>query len=175
MPFGGHFVLRAWTAGVLVALAIGASLGAPGPAAAADPLIGQWHLDDVGPGSTATDSSGAGNDLAIENLVNSPLVTGFFGNAYLFANSLDLRRDGIALQPTQLTVMAWVKSSSPGVGKYIVAEGGDGCNGASYALQTGAAGVQFYAWAGLPASVGGQRRVLRRRVGRQLARDRGDV
>ncbi len=150
----GPLLLRSWLPGVLVALALGAALAAPGFAAAANPLIGQWHLDDVGSGSTAADSSGRGNDLTIENQINSPIVPGFFGSAYQFANSLDLRRDGVALQAAQVTVMAWVKSTSPGVSTYIVAEGGDsGCNGASYALQTGATGVRFYAWAGPGASV----------------------
>lgn len=49
------------------------------------------------------------------------------------------------LQPAQLTVMTWVRSTgSPGVFRYLVAKGGHFCSFASYALYTGPTGGLFF-------------------------------
>jgi hypothetical protein len=54
--------------------------------------------------------------------------------------------DSPALDTQQLTVSAWVRgSASPGIWRYIVGKGANGCESASYGLYTGiSGGLRFY-------------------------------
>jgi hypothetical protein len=116
------------------------------PGARADTgLVGEWHMDAVSAGTTP-DSSGDGNSL----LVSGPTqVPGRWGQAFSFTGAQNdaLSTTAAVLAPPQVTVMAWVRaSSSPGMYRAIVAQGGDpSCSVASYSLYTGAnGGLSFY-------------------------------
>jgi Concanavalin A-like lectin/glucanases superfamily/PKD domain len=130
----------------------------------ADPnLIGEWHLDAINTGgsqrgfatinATTPDSSGHGFDLSVSGGVTVD-PNGRFGKAFDFDGAFGLlgRVETAALEPQQMTVLAWVKSSgSPGSYKYVVAQGGygdgvsTGCSGSAYALYTGpSGGLAFY-------------------------------
>jgi hypothetical protein len=121
-------------------------------ASADNPLAGEWHMDSIGSAgegiSSTPDSSGNGNDLT-GNLSGNVLIPGRWGNAIEF-NALNfdqLGTNSAALQPPQLTVMAWVQGEpGPGADRYIVAQGGSpACAASSYALYTGGnGGLQFY-------------------------------
>ena len=53
------------------------------------------------------------------------------------------------LEPSAVTVDAWVRATNPGPYKYIAAKGADACNAASYGLYTGQnGGLSFYIWDG---------------------------
>ena len=104
-------------------------------------LAGQWHLDEID-GVTTADSSGHGLDGTVGDV---DLVAGRFGNAVRFDGSEVVRvADSPLLEPQRLTVTAWVRAASVTTSDYIVAKGGDaGCTNSSYALSTGAGGLQF--------------------------------
>jgi hypothetical protein len=116
-------------------------------ARAADPsLLGQWHLDDnnaSGPNFYTSDSSGNGNSLQV---MGATQVAGRWGNAFSFNGSTNSLQASVKYQPTHVTVVAWVKGTSPGHYTDILSQGGDPtCSVASYALYTGATGgLQFY-------------------------------
>jgi hypothetical protein len=130
--------------GVAILIAVlGALLLLGGTARAADSsLLGQWHLDDDTSNYTS-DSSGNGNPLQV---LGASQVTGRWGQAFSFNGSSDALMSATKYQPTHVTVVAWVKGTSPGDYKDIVSQGGDpSCSVASYALYTGAGGgLQFY-------------------------------
>lgn len=137
--------------GPIVAVLAAAAL-APAGAQAADPnLMAQWHLDagDFG-GGAALDSSGHANHLiAPPGLTKIP--DGRFAGAVSFAD-LDLLYGNAAasLEPERLSVVAWVRGTSPGTAKYLIGKGRDvACTGASYALETDfSGGLVFYIWDG---------------------------
>jgi hypothetical protein len=53
--------------------------------------------------------------------------------------------DSSKLEPADVTLDAWVRSSSPGAFRYVVSKGVIRCEAASYGLYTGAAGgLSFY-------------------------------
>ncbi|BEP12591.1 hypothetical protein acdb102_09020 [Acidothermaceae bacterium B102] len=125
-------------------------------ATTAPPLAGQWHMDAItqsGNQSVTPDSSGNGLDAQVVQ-VNQGLVAGRFGNALdlsaatagVVQTSTSVPSPLAALEPTQVTVVAWVKhAGSPGQYKYVVAKGARACAAASYALYTGASGgLSFY-------------------------------
>lgn len=53
-----------------------------------------------------------------------------------------------SLEPTTVTVDAWVRAGSPGNNSYIVTKGVDTCRAASYALYTSGGGLTFYVFDG---------------------------
>jgi hypothetical protein len=129
--------------------------------AAADPLVGQWHLDvsnpscpgACSPSYTTPDSSSTGFDIgpATTDPISLTSGGGRWGNALSASNSHVLIKPApAALQPDDLTVVAWVRHNGyPGPYQYIVGEGDNGatCTAASYAMYTGvgpAHGMFFY-------------------------------
>jgi len=135
---------RTTTAGAVLAVAFLLAFPVSALAQAANPLAGQWHLDEIrqGPTSSSTpDSSGHGLDGAV---LGVSLVPGRFGSAFNFDGEVRVGRSS-TLEPPALTVLAWVKrTGTPGTGRYVVAKGARGCATNSYALSTGASGgLQF--------------------------------
>ena len=137
--------------GLLASLLAAAAVVSPAsaPADHDGPLAGQWHLDQVASDGTTPDSSGHGLTGTKESSGGGIEGTaGRFNDAVAF-DGLSAIRVGPSslLEPTNVTVVAWVRSSgSPGNNKYIVAKGGDGgCGASSYALDTGpTGGLEFY-------------------------------
>jgi hypothetical protein len=129
--------------GIAVLLAVLIACAILGSSAQADQsLMGEWHMDSVA-GSVTPDSSGNGNDLQV---VGATQVAGRWGNAFSFNGTTNALESAAKYQPTDVTVVAWVKGTSPGNYKDIVSQGGDpSCSVASYALYTGAGGgLEFY-------------------------------
>ena len=122
-------------------VAVAASGGAPS-------LLGEWHMDTIQSGEVPETPSTVKNTDGLQ-IYGAQQVAGRFGQAFSF-NGADrdfLRAEGADFQPSQITLMAWVKaSSSPGSYKAIIAKGGDNdCGVASYALYTGPnGGASFY-------------------------------
>ena len=151
---------RAWSRVVALAAALVALACLPTPALAQPALGGQWHMDELDTSNTSDfettpDSSGNGSDLSALVGTGVSVVPGRFQNAISFDGGSSLRTSGTsALEPAELTVLAWVKAPAPfhgpGPDRYLVEEGADGgCSGASYALYTGAhGGIAFYVWSG---------------------------
>jgi hypothetical protein len=114
------------------------------PAAADIGPVGVWPFNE-GRGTVAYDYSGHHNNGTLEGLAE--WAPGRFQKGLNFnGNAAAVRvRDSSSLDPASVTVSAWVKSTSPGNYKYIVAKGANGCLAASFALYTGAnGGLQFY-------------------------------
>jgi hypothetical protein len=111
--------------------------------------------------SSTPDSSGYGHDLVGYTAGNaSSIAPGRWGNAVQFnpypSYALQGALTTVALEPSQVTVVAWVKAaSSPGAYRYIIADGGSSaCEPSSYALYTGASGgLQFYIGDGSPGGI----------------------
>jgi hypothetical protein len=106
---------------------------------------GQWHFDE-GWGTVAHDSSGNENDGTLQGAAK--WVPGKFGTALSFdgATAAVHVPRSLSLEPAPaVSVTAWVKATSPGNFKYIVAKGANGCLAASYGLYTGPnGGIIFY-------------------------------
>src|ERR1700722_15888173 len=125
---------------VAAAVAIGV-VGGPSVALAASggqpSLLGEWHMDTVQSGEVPETPSTVNSADGLQ-IYGAQQVPGRFGQAFSFngAQRNYLVAEGADFQPTQITVMAWVKaSSSPGSNKAIVARGGvRACGFASYAL-----------------------------------------
>jgi hypothetical protein len=62
----------------------------------------------------------------------------FDGNGYVEVPRLD------SLEPSTVTVAAWVRGVAPGPGRYILSKGAFGCFAASYALYTGSNGELYF-------------------------------
>jgi hypothetical protein len=129
--------------GLLAALAV--LVGAfPASASAATNLGAFWHLDEAS-GTVAADSSGNANHGTIDGAAH---VAGRFGKALRFDGVDDrvLIARSSTLEPAAVTVEGWVRSAtSPGVARYIVAQGARTCEAASYGLYTGiGGGLAFY-------------------------------
>lgn len=95
----------------------------------------------------ATDIRSANNGT---NVGSVSFVAGKVGQAFSFngTNFIRVARNS-NLEPSQVTVDAWVKASSPGVFKSIVTKGASGGTSASYALYTGSSGgLIFYVFDG---------------------------
>ena len=110
----------------------------------------EWHLDTVqqvlGTRSYSTpDSSGTAALTAVSGEAAS-LVPGRFGNALQVNGSAPwLVSAQAALEPQNVTVLAWVeRSGSPGQFRYVIADGARSCAASSYALYTGGGGLAFY-------------------------------
>jgi hypothetical protein len=141
-------------AGALVAAVTFAVLAFFASAAqGAEPLRGQWHLDETS--GNFADSSGNGLTGTRAGTVAS-VPDGRFGAGVHLASKPEIIDAGnqSLLQPPTVTLMAWVRSSStPGTVENIAAQGAAGsCAHASYALYTGgssdSSGVRFYVWNG---------------------------
>ena len=158
-------MIAAAVASAIAAFALPAVVTGSNPAGAGTNLIGQWHMDSWGSAgaefSSTPDSSGYGHDLVGYTASDASTVTpGRWGNAVQFnaypAYALQGAVQTVALEPAQLTVVAWVKAaSSPGAYRYIVADGGSSaCQPSSYALYTGASGgLEFYIGDGSPGGI----------------------
>src|SRR5436305_14057075 len=105
-------------------------------------VVGNWQLDE-GMGLVAQESSGNNNDGELSP--NAPTWTGGrkpASTALHFdgENSVKVVGDPpplTVLEPSTVTVEAWVRSCGPGSLAYILSKGGAGCVAASYALYTG--------------------------------------
>ena len=113
-------------------------------------VVGNWQLDE-GTGLVAQDSSGKNNNGVLST--PPPIWTGgrkpastalhFDGSTYakVMGNPPPLT----VLEPSTVTVEAWVRSCGPGSLAYILSKGGEGCVAASYALYAGdSGGLSFY-------------------------------
>lgn len=145
-PAGGAVSVMAGTA--VAALAV---LALASPAAAAGDLVARWHLDGLVAGA-APDSSGNGLNALSGGEATPDVVPGRFGGALSFGSERFLRvTRAAALEPQNLTVVAWVKRDGPpGAARYLVAKGAQACTAASWALYTGGAadGLRFYVYDG---------------------------
>ena len=148
--------MRGALAAVGVALAFG--LAGPTVAVAQDPdLAGEWHLDSIA-GGTTPDTSGHGDNGTVGGTPTA-VADARFGQGVHFPakTSYISALNTTTLQPRNVSVLAWVRSSStPGNVEAIVAQGAQsGCSFASYALYTGGSadntpstrGVRFYVYA----------------------------
>ncbi|MGE0160572.1 MAG: LamG-like jellyroll fold domain-containing protein [Gemmatimonadales bacterium] len=118
-------------------------------------ILGDWTLDE-GQGQTTFDILGQGNHGILGSGVSADAsdpawIAGRIGGALRFAGGSpsDFVQvlDNSTLEPTQLTVEAFVRATTPGVNTYIVSKGGGpmGVNNAAYGLYTaGSGGLQFY-------------------------------
>ena len=105
----------------LVSFVLVLSVALTNVAKAVDPdLVGWWRLDD-GSGTTATDSSGNGNDGAIQG--NPEWVKGQIGQALQFNGVdeyIDVPHADILTVDNEVTVMAWINAE-----RYIGPTGDD--------------------------------------------------
>lgn len=140
-------------AGITCCLLI-ASTFATASARAAEPLRGEWHLDGFCGAAPCTEPDSSGNGLGAQwvgsNFTNG---SGRFGSAYGFPSESSYLDAGDAtlLQPSRVSLVAWVRApSTPPVVKIVAAQGAQGgCSYSSYALYTGgsaagAGGLRFY-------------------------------
>jgi hypothetical protein len=107
-------------------------------------MISQWSAD-----GTADDSLGANNGLLQGDV---KFVTGKLGQAFSFdGNSFVEVANSPTLEPSTITVAAWVKSlGSPGAYRYVLAKGLQNCDASSYGLYTGEnGGLSFYIYDGI--------------------------
>ena len=110
-------------------------------------MVSWWDGDSVS-GTTATDIQN-GNDGTLEN--GATTVPGKVGDAFSFDGVNDYVKVSKSsnLEPSNITVDAWVKSSNPGNAggpRYILAKGARLCERASYALwaRGSSRGIEFY-------------------------------
>jgi Concanavalin A-like lectin/glucanases superfamily len=134
-----------------------ACLAVPGTAAASGPLRGWWPMNERA-GQVVHDWSGnrnhgqLGSTPAVDE--NDPTwIKGIFnlGSALRFdGNDFVSIADSPSLRPQRLTVSAWFRgSSTPGLWKYLVAKGADGCEAGSFGLYTAdTGGLGFYVYDG---------------------------
>lgn len=134
--------MRAATAVAGLTAALLLTVAAP---AGADILpVGSWPLNE-GRGTVAHDSSGHRNEGHVEGAQwkQGRFQGGLGFNGEAAAVSVPASS---SLEPASVSISAWVNSStSPGVDKYILAKGANGCLAASYGLYTGInGGLEFY-------------------------------
>jgi hypothetical protein len=105
-------------------------------------LLGQWHLD----GTNFDGITGSSGEFELSGPTDREHVTGRFGRAlnHVNASSGLQAPDSTNLEPTTVTLMAWVKAAaSPGNDRVIAAKGsvsGPVCPANTYGFDTGAAG-----------------------------------
>ena len=125
-----------------LALAAACVLLCAAPAAAADP-VAEWPFDE-GSGAVAADVASLHLNGA---LVGPTWIAGVAGTALRFdGNDAVALPDDPSLEPSHLTVAAWVRASaSPGKFRYVFSKGSSTCLRSSYGLYTGeAGGAAFY-------------------------------
>jgi hypothetical protein len=125
------------------AVAILLTVAAP---AGADVLpVGLWPLNE-GKGSVANDYSGHHENGSLEG--SAQWTRGRFqgGLAFNGGEAAVQVPASPALEPTTVSVSAWVDAgASPGIYRYVLAKGANGCSAASYGLYTGSnGGLEFY-------------------------------
>lgn len=125
---------------------------APASAAAAG-LLGGWNLDE-GAGHVTADAAGRGHEGRL-GLTSGPdahdpaWVSGRFGAGLRFDGAQN-QYVAIArpetLSPALITVEAWVRrAGTPGMWRYVVSSGGQGCDFSSFGLYSGfQGGLAFY-------------------------------
>jgi hypothetical protein len=127
-------------------LAVVFLLAVAAPAGADVLPVGAWPLNE-GRGTVAHDYSGHHNDGTLEGL--AAWTQGRFQGGVAFNGNTAAVQvpDSASLEPASVSVSAWVDSSaSPGIYRYLVAKGANGCSAASYGLYTGSGGgLEFYA------------------------------
>jgi len=121
------------------------------------PLSGYWPMYE-GRGQVVHDISGNGNHGRLGSSRSTDgrdadWVTGLFGvgSALRFdGNDYISIPDDPSLHQQRLTVEVWARrDGSPGLWKYLVAKGGDGCAAASYGLYSSInGGIAFYVYDG---------------------------
>jgi Concanavalin A-like lectin/glucanases superfamily len=130
---------------IILGLAAAILLTTAAPAGADLLPVGDWAFNE-GKGSVARDYSGHGNNGQLEG--GAQWTQGRFQGGLEFNGASAGVRvpDSSSLEPATVTVSAWVKSSaSPGIYRYILAKGANGCSAASYGLYTGPdGGIAFY-------------------------------
>lgn len=121
-------------------------------------LEGYWKFDESS-GQVASDSSWNDNDGQLGSTSgsddNDPTWTTDTPSGSGYALDFDGINDYVqvpdddTLEPSEVTVMAWVKSGSVSSYDYILSKGAKGNTAASYALYTGgSAGLYFYIFDG---------------------------
>ncbi len=110
---------------VALALSLGLMPAASVEASSGPGIVGLWHLDER-TGATAGDSSGNGNDGALEGGFGTALS--FDGNDYVEIAS------NSSIMPATLTVEAWIQPGKTGARQSIVSKW-DGGGDASYSLE----------------------------------------
>src|SRR3954465_12521564 len=152
---------RPMSRGFFAAAAAAVTIALAAPAAAdaqSFPLVGWWPMNE-GSGQTVRDWSGRGNNGYLGSTAatddNDPQwIDGVFRDSALrfFGDDYVTIPSSSSLKPQSLTVGAWVRFDSdalggevPGIFKYPLSMGGDGCNVSSYGFVTTVEeGLQFY-------------------------------
>lgn len=123
------------------------------PAASAAPrLEGWWSFNELRGSQTAWDWSGHGNNGQLGSTpgvdANDPTrIAGWFLGGLRFDGNDFVRIPASTdLEPSKITVAAWVRgSSSPGQWQYILSKGSSACDAGSYGLYSGrGGGLAFY-------------------------------
>ncbi|HSZ69880.1 MAG TPA: LamG domain-containing protein [Solirubrobacteraceae bacterium] len=131
---------------MVLGLATAILLTVAAPAGADFLPVGAWSFNE-GRGTVARDYSGHHNEGTLEGL--AAWTRGRFQSAIAFNGGAAVVQvpDSASLEPAAVSVSAWVNSSaSPGIYRYVVAKGANGCSAASYGLYTGSdGGLEFYA------------------------------
>jgi hypothetical protein len=135
----------------VTALVTGLLALAPSPLLAAQSLTnlgGWWRFDENG-GTTAADSSGNGNNGTLSTTPSPVWTSGKFGSALDFSGGGWVQvPNNASLESQAISAEAWVKATSPGNYKYILAKGSNQDVAASYGLYTGSTsdgnGIGFY-------------------------------
>ena len=118
---------------VVLLSAVAATHTTPGP-------IGLWHLDTISESNTVIDSSGNGYS---GYLINGPVLTdGILGNAFRLDGVNDRIRINYvaALEPTTLTVEAWVNQDQTVTTKQYIVGNADEFQSIGYGLRLDASG-----------------------------------
>jgi len=105
-------------------------------------LISWWTAD-----GTTLDFLGNNDGVAVPSV---SYTTGEVDDAFSFSGTQYVQvQQSSTLEPSQITVDAWVQAVAPGASQYVVSKGALENNAASYALYTGASGgLQFYVYDG---------------------------
>jgi concanavalin A-like lectin/glucanase superfamily protein len=135
------------------AFAAAALIALPATAGAAGfPLVGWWPMNE-GSGQVVHDYSGHRNNGQLGETPGADdhdpsWIPGVFAGSALRFGGDDYVQipDSTSLEPSKLTVAAWVRgTSSPGPFRYVVAKGATDCASGSYGLYTGDnGGLAFY-------------------------------
>jgi len=144
-------------AGMALLVALAALGFGAGAARAADPstVVGQWRFDEAG-GQAALDDGPFGLDgrLGLTDAADDrdpERIAGASGGALRFDGGTFVRLPAATqLEPQTLTLEAVVRAgSSPGLFRYVVSHGAQGCIAGSYGLYTGEhGGIAFYVFDG---------------------------